>query len=213
VFLRTLDDHVVAPCRRTCFTHLHCSISACQARSTLACWCGTPHLVTLDALLASKHQFSARSHGTRVWPRVAFPRGQVRPRNLVHWHSNTASVLRSETGLVSWSRIWTKFSAYCILHTIRTLVHFLTSQLGPFSDLRTWAVFGRALTTFREHACPELSKVRVALETLIDNVPILFISYYDSTSHTQFVGHHARTHGPPRHDTHTCFGIGRASDS
>ena len=141
------------------------------------------------------------------------PRGQVGPRNLVHWHSKTASVLRSETGLVSWSRIWTKFSAYCILHTIRTLVHFLASQLGPFSDLRTWAVFGRARTTFRGHACPELSKVRVALETLIGNVPILFISYYDSTSHTQFVGHHARTHGPPRRDTHTCFGIGRASDS
>ena len=99
------------------------------------------------------------------------------------------------------------------LHTIHALGHFLTSKLGPFSDLRTWAVFGSARTTFQGSTCAELSKVRVTLETLIDNVAILFISYYDSTSHTQFVGHHARTHGPPRHDTHTCFGIGRASDS
>ena len=133
VFLRTLDDHVVAPCRRTCFTHLHCSISACQARSTLACWCGTPHLVTLDALLASKHQFRARSHGARLWPRVVFPRGQVGPRKLVHWCSKAASVLRPETGLVSWSRIWTKFSAYCIFT--------YNPHLGPFSDLTTWSIF------------------------------------------------------------------------
>ena len=69
----------------------------------------------------------------RLWLRVVFPRGQVGPRNLVHWHSKTALVLRSETGLVSWSRIWTKFSAYCILT--------YTPHLGPFSDFRTWSVF------------------------------------------------------------------------
>ena len=144
---------------------------------TLACWRGTPYLVTLDAKLASKRQFGARPHGLRLWPRVVSHRGQVGPRNLVHCHSKTASVL------------------------------------GPDSGPRTEAVFGSARTTFQGSTCAELSKVRVTLETLIDNVAILFISYYDSTSHTQFVGHHARTHGPPRRDTHTCFGIGRASDS
>ena len=179
---------------------------------TLACWRGTPYLVTLDAQLASKRQFGARPHGLRLWPRVVSHRGQVGPRNLVHCHSKTASVLGPESGPSSWSRIWTKFSAYCILHTIHALGHFLASKLGPFSDLRTWAVFGSARTTFQGSTCAELSKVRVTLETLIDNVAILFISYYDSTSHTQFVGHHARTHGPPRHGTHTCSGIGRASD-
>ena len=180
---------------------------------TLACWRGTPYLVTLDAKLASKRQFGARPHGLRLWPRVVSHRGQVGPRNLVHCHSKTASVLGPESGPSSWSRIWTKFSAYCILHTIHALGHFLDQELGPDSGPRTEAVFGSARTTFQGSTCAELSKVRVTLETLIDNVAILFISYYDSTSHTQFVGHHARTHGPPRHDTHTCVGIGRASDS
>ena len=100
---------------------------------TLACWCGTPYLVTLDALLASKRQFGARSHGLRLWPRVVPPRGQVGPRNLVHWPLKTASVLRPETGLVSWSRIWTKFSAYCIFT--------YDPHLGPFSNLKTWSIF------------------------------------------------------------------------
>ena len=65
--------------------------------------------------------------------------------------------------------------------------HFLTSKLGPFSDLRTWAVFGPARTTFQGSACAELSKVRVTLETLIGNVTLLFLSHYDSTSHMQFL--------------------------
>ena len=69
----------------------------------------------------------------RLWLRVVFPRGQVGPRKLVHWCSKAASVLRPETGLVSWSRIWTKFSAYCIFT--------YTPHLGPVSDLRTWSVF------------------------------------------------------------------------
>ena len=69
----------------------------------------------------------------RLWLRVVFPRGQVEPRNLVHWHSKTALVLRSETGLVSCSRIWTKFSAYCIFT--------YNPHLGPFSDLKTWSIF------------------------------------------------------------------------
>ena len=100
---------------------------------TLACWRGTPYLVTLDAQLASNRQFGARPHGLRLWPRVVSHRGQVGPRNLVHWHSKTALVLRSETGLVSWSRIWTKFSAYCIFT--------YDPHLGPFSDLKTWSIF------------------------------------------------------------------------
>ena len=100
---------------------------------TLACWRGTRYLVTLDAKLASIRQFGARPHGLRLWPRVVSHRGQVGPRNLVHLHSKTASVLRPETGLVSWSRIWTKFSAYCIFT--------YNPHLGPFSDLTTWSIF------------------------------------------------------------------------
>ena len=100
---------------------------------TLACWCGTRHLVTLEALLASKRQFCARSHGPRLWLRVVLPRGQVGPQNFVHWHSKTALVLRSETRLVSWSRIGTKFSAYCIFT--------YNPQLWLVSDLRTWPIF------------------------------------------------------------------------
>ena len=68
-----------------------------------------------------------------LWLRVVFPRGQLGPRNSVHWHSKPTLVLKSETGLVSWSRIWTKFSAYCIFT--------YNPHLGPFSDLRTWSVF------------------------------------------------------------------------
>ena len=126
------------PCRRAVQTYIfhtpslqHLGMPSLEY--TLACGCGTPHLVTLDALLASKHQFRARSHGARLWPRVVFPRGQVGPRKLVHWCSKAASVLRPETGLVSWSRIWTKFSAYCIFT--------YNPHLGPFSDLTTWSIF------------------------------------------------------------------------
>ena len=126
------------PCRRAVQTYMFHTPSLQHlgmpgTEYTLACWCGTPYLVTLDALLASKRQFGARSHGLRLWPRVVSHRGQVGPRNLVHCHSKTASVLRSETGLVSWSRIWTKFSAYCIFT--------YNPHLGPFSDLKTWSIF------------------------------------------------------------------------
>ena len=114
-------------------------------------------------------------------------------------------VLRSENG--------PRRGSYVKIQYAENLVQILDQELGPDSGPRTEAVFGSARTTFQGSTCAELSKVCVTLETLIDNVAILFISYYDSTSHTQFVGHHARTHGPPRHDTHTCFGIGRASDS
>ena len=133
VFLRTLDDHVVAPCRRTCFTHLHCSISACQARSTLACWCGTPHLVTLDALLASKHQFSARSHGTRVWPRVAFP-----PRT--SWAAKLGS-LAFKNGLSSEVRNWPSFLVQNLDQVLGVLYFTYNPRLGPFSGPRTWSRF------------------------------------------------------------------------
>ena len=165
------------------------------------------HALLGDTRCKTGKQTSVRCAPARP-PFVAASR--VPPRT--SWAAKLGS-LSFKNGLSSWSRIWTKFSAYCILHTIHALNNFLASKLGPFSDLRTWAVFGSARTTFQGSTCAELSKVCVTLETLIDNVAILFISYYDSTSHTQFVGHHARTHGPPRHDTHTCFGIGRASDS
>ena len=59
--------NVRQPCRHAVQTYV------CRTRSlhhhgmprteyTPACWCGTPHLVTLDALLASRREFCSQSH-------------------------------------------------------------------------------------------------------------------------------------------------------
>ena len=193
VFLHTFDDHIVAPCRRTCFTHV--TAASRHARHGVHTCVLVWHDTLGDTRCTTGEQTAVLC--AFAWaPFVAASRASPR----TSWAAKLGSLAFSSRRIV-------------FLHTIRTLGHFLTSELSPFSDLKTWAVFGRARTTFRGHACPELSKVRVTLETLIDNVTLLFLSHYDSTSHMQFLVHHARTHGPPRHGTHTCFGIGRASAS
>ena len=126
------------PCRRAVQTYMFHTPSLQHlgmpgTEYTLACWCGTPHLVTLDALLASKHQFRARSHGTRVWPRVAFP---PRPSCAAKLGS-----LAFKNGVSSEVRNWPSFLVQDLDQVLGVLYFTYNPHLGQFSDINTWSIF------------------------------------------------------------------------